>query len=116
MKRLTERIVFLQPTTTADDYGGFTRTTYTEVYECWANVQQSASNREFQSMQNVNMVGVDITMRYAFEFVPSIENNISWRGKLLTIHGSPDLSEKNIIKLRAWYDPAVTIPEPVNES
>jgi SPP1 family predicted phage head-tail adaptor len=109
MKRMSERIQFVRAETTGDDSGGYIAGKYKKLYECWANVQQSASNRDFQNMQMANMVSVEITMRYAFTFIPNIDMNIIYREKLLTIHGAPDLSEKNFIKITAFYDPAENI-------
>jgi len=109
MKRLTERVKFVRAATTDDDSGGYIAGDYVKLYECWANVEQNRNSREYQNLQMANMVAVDITMRYAHDFVPSINMNAQWRDKLLTLHGSPDLSNKNYITIPAFYDPAETI-------
>jgi len=111
MKRLTERVHFFQSPTGPDGSGGAERAAPVGLYESWADVRQINSSREFQTMQVVGMVNVEITMRYNRAFAPSLETYAVWRGKRLTIHSTPDLTEKNWVKILAWYDPAIAIDQ-----
>jgi len=106
--RFRERIIFLEPITQADTSGGFTGLAYNPVYECWANVVMDNSQRDYTNFQYSNMTRVNVKIRYNPDFSPQINNKITWRGMLLTIHSSPDLGAKDYIELVCYYDPAVT--------
>lgn len=103
--RMTERIKFIEPTVTADQSGGFDKSHDTVVYECWADVSQDGSGREFQNMQIRNATVVNIKIRYNPGFEVKMKYSIVWQGKKLIIHTVPDKTEKGFISFRAYYNP-----------
>jgi head-tail adaptor len=104
---MRERVIFLESVVSEDSSGGYTSDTYTEVYECWANVVVDNSQRDYTNFQYSNMTRANVTIRYNPNFTPEISNKLAWRGKLLTIHSSPDIGAKDYIELVCYYDPKI---------
>lgn len=111
MQRLKDKILFVQAETVSDLSGGWLNDGNTILYECWANVTQSNSSRQFQEMQIANMVLVTVQMRTNPIFAPQAGHNIIWRDRFLTVHGEPDLSQRQFIEFQAAYDPKVKVSE-----
>lgn len=109
MRRLKERIVFVSAETAEDLSGGFEKISDQTLYECWANIEQSSSNKAYQNFQLANMVIVSVTMRTNPIFTPSLGQNIKWKDRFLTIQGEPDISETQFIEFQAAYDPKVKV-------
>jgi hypothetical protein len=103
--RLKERITFVEAGTTDDTAGGYDKVNDIVLYECWANVTQGSSSRQFQNLQLTNMVMVTVTMRKSPDFNPSTGQNIRWKNKYMTVQGEPDQSETQFISFIATYDP-----------
>lgn len=114
---LRELIEFVKAESTERNEGSFGLTEYVSLYTCRAIVEHRNSTKQFQELQMSNDVNVRITIRYAFNrFVPKLGMLIKWRDKILTVHGQPDLGEKDYLTFEAHYDPEQSLDNSLNES
>jgi hypothetical protein len=111
MRRLKDRITFIEADTISDLAGGFEVVSTLTLYECWANVEQNNSNRAFQNFQVANMVIVTVSMRVNPEFAPQSGQNVLWKDRFLTVQGEPDLNEQQFYSFQAAYDPKIKVSE-----
>jgi SPP1 family predicted phage head-tail adaptor len=92
-----QKIAFQQSVLTAQDTGGNVETMQT-IYETFANVRPTSSNRTFLHLEGMVIDSYFFDIQYTTEFLPNKTYTILYRGKQFAINGLTQVQEKR----RMW--------------
>ena len=98
-----DRITFQSQAGTSDGMGGFIDNDWSDVYSCWADVQEMRGDRELRFGQiNFNQAfEVKVRYRNGDANEPSTAYRIVWNGVNLTVHSILEKHE-SYIKILAY--------------
>lgn len=92
-----QKIAFQASVLTEQDSGGNVET-MTTVYECFAWMRPTSSNRTFLHNEGVIIDSYNFDVQYTNDFTPTKSHTILYRGKRYAINGITNIQEKR----RMW--------------
>lgn len=92
-----QKIAFQASVLTEQDSGGNVET-MTTVYECFAWMRPTSSNRTFLHNEGVIIDSYNFDVQYTNDFTPTKSHTILYRGKRYAINGITNIQERR----RMW--------------
>lgn len=100
--KMRDKITFKAPAATSVGGGG-SIASYTDVLTDWAKARQDSSNTGVEAMTTALRRQFKFTLRWRTGFQPSYDMLVQYDGKLFSITGIEDVSERD----RFWIVTAV---------